>query len=81
MASVTFQVNLETPSLLAHSQPVSPTDTTVFRDTRSTWLPNYLVNNRALKDGDQFTVTSSTLIKYLKDTYTTGDDPLLEVVS
>ncbi len=81
MASTTFRVNLIEPDLLAHTMPVAPSDSASnFRETRSTWFPNLINNTRALKHNDEFTVTESSLIKYLKDSYTTGDNPLLEVV-
>ena len=73
--ATTFRVNLETVNRFTHLRPVSPTDDADnFRETRSTWTPNLLINNRALKHGDEFTVTSSSQIQYLIKTYTSGNN-------
>jgi len=81
MATITFRVNLETPLRNEHA-PVSNlrVEDNNFRETRDSFMPNDLLNNRELKHGDEFTV-SGQRAKYLKDTYTSGDYALLTVVS
>lgn len=84
----TFRVNLETVNRFTHSQPVTQNDNADnFRETRSTWMPTFLLANRVLKHGDTFSVDSRTLEQYLVDTYTSenstgaGDEiAILEVV-
>jgi hypothetical protein len=81
MATITFSVNLETPLRNSHA-PASNlrTEGDNFEDTRNTWFPNDLLDNRKLQHGDEFTV-SGARAKYLKDTYTTGDYALLTIVT
>jgi len=51
------------------------------KDLRSTWIPGLsAANNREMKDGDTFTEYGQSAI-YLKNRYTTGDNPLLEIVT
>ena len=49
-------------------------------ELRSTWIPGLsAANNREMKDGETFTEYGQNAI-YLKDRYTTGDNPILEIV-
>lgn len=48
--------------------------------TKSTWLPNQLLNNYDLKHGDRFTATGLEAV-YLRDNYTTGVNPPLKIIS
>ena len=81
MATIVFSVNLATPLRDSHAPPSNlRAEGNNFENTRSSWMPNDLKNNRQLEHGDTFTV-SGARAQYLKDTYTTGDYPLLTIVS
>jgi len=81
MATIEFRVNLET-ALRESNVPVTNlrAEGDNFRETRDSWFPNDLRNNRMFKHGDTFTV-SGRRAKYLKDNYTSGAYPLLTIVS
>jgi hypothetical protein len=78
--AMTFQVNLATVNLLNSKQPYGSDNGSNFPTTRSTWFPNSLLNNRALKHGDTFTASGSDAI-YLKNNFTTGTFKFLDYVS
>lgn len=80
MATITFQVNLETVNRYSASQPYSATDAGNFRTTRSTWFPDAMLDNRKLKHGDEFTL-SGLQAEYLRDNFTSGDHAFLTVVT
>jgi hypothetical protein len=81
MPTITFKVNLETVNRYSTSLPNAPTDNIDnLRTTRSTWFPDLLRDNRALKHGDQFTVSGMQAI-YLKNNFTSGDSAFLQIVS
>lgn len=80
MPTITFRVNLETLNLAAASQPFTAAESTNFRKTRSTWLPDLLKDNRALKHGDTFTASGEKAV-YLKDNYTAGEFKCLDIVT
>lgn len=78
--AMTFRVNLANLNELAHKPPYNQTDGANFPYTRSTWIPDFLINNRALKHGDTFTESGAKAL-YLKNTYTTGAFKCLDYVS
>lgn len=81
MATITFQVNLETVNRYSSSLPNAPSDNIDnLRATRSTWFPDVMNNNRALKHGDQFTLSGLQAL-YLKNNFTSGADAFLTVVT
>lgn len=48
---------------------------------KSSWIPGLLDGeNRVLKNGDTFTLSGEKAV-YVKNTYTTGTNPLLTIVS
>jgi len=55
MPTLTIRVNFNQD--ISHLSPVFRDTNNFFRGTRSTWLPNELLNNRQLHHGDTFTVT------------------------
>lgn len=79
------KTNSRSPSILHPDRHDNDQDRAVsnmanHKDLRSTWIPGLsAANNRALKDGDTFTEYGLTAL-YIKNRYTTGDNPLLEVV-
>ena len=86
--AITFEVCLETLkrfswSLPYGTQPVgnqTESEAENFKFTRSTWLPTLNRGpNIAKKQGNQFTAFGLQAI-YLRDTYTTGPEPVLKVV-
>lgn len=81
MATIQFRVNLETPLHKSHVAPTQTyTEANNFRNTRDTWFPDDLNNNRQLQHGDTFTVSGEEAL-YLKNNYTSGDYAILSVVS
>lgn len=70
---ITFRVNLETTNLLDSKNPYSSNDPqgANFKLTRSTWFPDFLRDNRALKHGATFTVTGEQAL-YLLNNFTFG---------
>lgn len=83
MATITFQVNLDTVDKFTSKQPYNQYDSTIadnFKSTRVTWFPDFIRNNRELKNGSQFTVEGSAA-KYLKDNFTTGEFKFLDVIT
>lgn len=66
-----FQVSLETVSNLSSKQPYNQTEGANFKLTRSTWFPDFLRDNRELKDGDQITATGTQAL-YLLNNFTQG---------
>lgn len=77
---ITFRVNLETVNKYSARQPYNLLDDgDNFRDTRSTWFPDRLINNRKLKHNDEFTVSGMNSL-YLRDNYTEGEFKFLDVV-
>lgn len=80
MPTITFRVNLEAPLRNEHPDVNTlRTESDNLENTRSTWFPDKLRNNRALKHGDEFTVSGKDAV-YLKANYTTGDYALLTIV-
>ncbi len=81
MPTIVFEVDLETVARQSH---VAPTNTRSeadnYQETRSTWFPDDLRNNRELKHGDQFTVDGLTAV-HLRDNYTEGVDAFLIIIS
>lgn len=69
LPTIKFEINLKNAGDLSSIQNL----------TRSTWFPDLLLDNRELKHGGQFTVTGKIAL-YLKNTYTTGSNPLLSIV-
>ena len=82
--AITFQVDLSTVQMLGTKQPYgSPGVSTLtdpvsgapvtlwnyFAQTRSTWFPDILRNNRQLKHGDEFQVSGQDAI-YLLNNFT-----------
>ena len=78
--TITFQVNLTPTNSLSWSQPYTQAQAANFPLTNSTWFPDFLTNNHALKHGNQFTVSGIRAI-YLKNNFTTGPYAFLTVVS
>jgi hypothetical protein len=78
MATIVFQINLATERLSSDQYIQDPTG--IQKSFRSTFLPDVLVNNHILKDGNQFTATGDNA-QYLKTLYTTGSNPLLTIIS
>ena len=79
MPTITFELNLANPHALDWSQPYTSSESTNFSSTRSSWLPDFLRNNRELKHGDQFTVSGRQAV-YLRDNFTSGAFNILTVV-
>ncbi len=81
MPTIVFEVDLETVLRQSH---VAPTDTRAeadnYKETRITWFPDNLLNNRSLRHGDQFTVDGLNAI-YLRDNFTEGDSAFLNILS
>lgn len=81
MPTIVFEVDLETPLRRSHVEPNTlRSEADNYQETRSTFIPNSLRNNRALKHGDTFSATGLEAV-YLRDNYTTGDYACLTVVS
>jgi len=79
--TVTFSVNLLPDNYYSSKQPYNLTrDGPNFEYTRSIWLPNLFRDNHDLKQGNTF-VSYDNRAQYLINTYTTGTNPLLTVVS
>lgn len=87
--TIVFEINLQTVnrfswSLPYNTQPVgneTEAEADNFKFTRSTWIPTLnTAPNIAKKEAVQFTMYGMEAV-YLKNTYTTGDDPVLRVVS
>lgn len=87
--TITFRVNLETVNRYDWLQPYFNTEPVGnetepegdnFKFTRSSWSPGLTLTNINEKQNFEFTEYGLKAI-YLKNTYTTGDDPLLEIVS
>ena len=85
----TFRANLQTLNFLNNLQPdLHNSDPDLGRESadnhktsRSTWLPGLTAGeNRVLKHDGELTV-NGLRAKYLKDTFTTGEDPILEIVT
>ena len=78
MATYVFQASLlNDPSIPA---PGSPSDVGNFPNTKSTFIPNSIMDNRILKNGNQFTATGLNGLYYYNN-YTTGVNPPLILVS
>ena len=81
MPTIVFEVDLETVSRQSH---VAPTNTLSeadnYKETRNTWFPDDILNNRKLKHGDQFTVDGVTAV-YLRDNFTEGVNAFLNIIS
>ncbi len=54
---VVFQVNLLTPNALGTPLPYTNNPDATMAGTRSTFLPNNILNNRDLEHGEQFCAT------------------------
>jgi hypothetical protein len=79
--AITFKVNLDTVNKLNWRQPYNlTTEGDNFKTTRSTWLPDFIRDNRILHNGDTIVVSGMPAL-YLKNNYTTGDFGILTVVS
>lgn len=79
--AITFQVNLSTVNNYSAKQPYNlTTEGANFPLTRSTWLPNILINNYALKHGDTLVVSGVPAL-YLLNNYTSGEFKCLDYVS
>lgn len=50
------------------------------KNFRSTWIPGLANGNVAKKHGDRFTAYGQKAV-YLKNTYTTGANPILKIIS
>lgn len=79
MPTITFQVNLETVNSLTHKQPYNSSEGGNFKETRVTWFPDILRNNRELKNGDEFTVSGENAL-YLKNNFTSGEFKFLDII-
>jgi hypothetical protein len=85
---ITFRVNLQTVNNNSHLTPDrydsdqdrAQTNQANHSETRSTWIPGINLDNRALKHGDEF-IAYGQQATYLKNTYTTGANPTLTIVS
>ena len=75
-----FEVNLETLNNLGHKPPYNSTEGTNFKQTRSTFFPDFLRDNHTLKHGDRITVSGERAV-YLKNNFTTGPDAFLIYIS
>ena len=75
-----FQVNLETVDSLSDRTPYSQAEAANFKLTRSTWFPDFLRNNHALKHGNQITVSGVSAL-YLLNNFTSGEFKFLDYVS
>lgn len=75
-----FQVNLTTVDNLSDRQPYNQTEGTNFVNTRSTWFPDFLRDNHALKHGDRITVSGKSAL-YLLNNFTSGQFKFLDYVS
>ena len=62
------------PSRHQNDQDNARTEQSNFKNTRSTWKPGLIIDNRALKHGDTFTVTGQKGL-YLRDMYGIGYAP------
>ncbi len=81
MPTIVFEVDLETVSRESHASPNTlRSEGDNLRETRSTWFPDDLLNNRELKHGDQFTADGLTAV-YLRDNFTEGVDAFLNIIS
>ena len=83
MATITFRVNLDTVDKFTSKQPYNQYDSTIadnFKSTRVTWFPDFIRNNRELKNGDEFTVTDAAA-EYLKNNFTSGEFKFLDIVT
>lgn len=81
MPTITFQVNLNQVNTNNIPAPGSSTDpSSNLPSTFSTWFPDLLRDNRALKHGTQFTATG-LYANYLLNNYTSGSTAILTVVS
>lgn len=80
MATIVFRVNLETVNELTHKPPYNQTEGVNFKNTRVTWFPNNLRNNREIKHGVEFTAYDEEAI-YLKNNFTSGTYKFLDIVS
>jgi hypothetical protein len=71
--AIIFQVNLETTNVLAAKGPYSSNDPqgANFKLTRSTYFPDFLRDNHALKHGDEITVSGENAL-YLLNNFTFG---------
>lgn len=68
------------PDRFQPDQDQAVTDISNRKNYRSVWLPGLGgTSNRALKHGDTFTAYGMNAI-YIKNTYTTGLNPILTVV-
>jgi len=81
--------NSDNPSMLHPTQHQNSPDNgrveeSNLKNTRVTWLPSQLLNNRQLKHGDEFTVSGLKAL-YIRDMYASGyapsDRAFLEVIS
>lgn len=78
MPTITFQVNLSNRA--DWSNPFTLAEADNFKNTKVTWFPDFLRNNRELKHGDEITVSGRQAI-YLRDNFTSGEFKFLDVVS
>lgn len=84
----TFRANLQTVNVLSHLPPDrydndqdrGLENALAHKSRRSTWIPGLTAGeNRVLSDGGEITV-SGLKAQYIKDVYTVGDNPILELV-
>lgn len=85
--TITFRVKL-TPDLIGLSHPArnqnnqdqAIIDQNTFTASISTWIPDLARANYVKHDGDTFSVSGQNAT-YIKNTYATGANAILEVVS
>lgn len=80
MPTITFRVNLEAVNNLSDKQPYNQSEGTNFKETRNTWFPDILLNNRKLKHDAEFTLSGENAM-YLKNNFTSGVFKFLDIVS
>lgn len=75
------EVNLLHPDLHDNSPDRGRTNSSQHDDNRSTWIPGFLAGDNIVQIDNNTFVAYGQRATYLRNTYTTGDNPLLEVVS
>jgi len=81
MHQIVFQVNLETVERNSHAPAQTlRSEGSNLKNTRSTWFPNNIMNNRQCWDDDTITAYDEEAL-YLKNNFTEGTHAFLEIVS
>jgi len=85
----TFRVNLQTVDFLSFlipdryqsDQDLGLTEGENHKFNRSTWLPGLTGGDNIVKNHDDTFTVYGMQAQYLKDTYTTGENPVLTLVT